>query len=217
MLAAALLLGVVGVGLIGAAVASQQVAPLPPRQVNAMVRSAVVARDEGWEPRPSRGIVQPPAPEPVARPVSLQIPTIAVRSPIHPVGLAADGSVETPAPGPHYNHAAWYRHSPAPGALGPAILLGHVDSAAEGPSVFFRLGELTNGDRVEVTRADDSVVVFRVDRVQRYPKSAFPADLVYGDIDHAGLRILTCGGEFDSASGHYLDNIVVFATLLSAP
>ena len=156
-------------------------------------------------------------PPPAPKPLSLQIPAIGVRSPIHALGLADDGTVETPAPGPRYNHAAWYRHSPTPGSLGPSILLGHVDSAAEGPSVFFRLGELIAGDRVLVTRADDTVAVFRVDRVRRYAKSDFPADLVYGNIDHAGLRLVTCGGAFDSASGHYLDNIVVFASLVGSP
>jgi hypothetical protein len=88
-----------------------------------------------------------------------------------------------------------------------------VDSAAEGPSVFYRLGELQPGDRVSVTRADGSVADFIVDEVRRYPKDSFPTELVYGDIDHAGLRILTCGGAFDAAAGHYVDNIVVFATL----
>lgn len=149
-----------------------------------------------------------------SRPVSLHIPAIDVRSVVNDVGQADDGSLETPQPGPRYNEAAWYRHSPTPGSLGPSILLGHVDSAAEGPSVFFRLGELNAGDRVTVMRADKSVAVFRVDLVRRYAKNDFPTHEVYGNIDHAGLRIVTCGGAFDSSSGHYLDNVVVFASLI---
>ena len=108
---------------------------------------------------------------------------------------------------------AWYRYSPTPGSLGPAIILGHIDSAADGPSVFFRLGEMRRGDRIVVTRADGSIARFVVDAVQSFSKSAFPTQRVYGDIDHAGLRVLTCGGPFDSATGHYLRNIVVFASL----
>ena len=150
---------------------------------------------------------------PRSRPVALDIPSIDVNSPVRFVGKAEDGTLETPAPGPHYDEAAWYRHSPTPGSLGPAILLGHVDSAIGGPSVFFRLGEVRPGDRVSVTRADDSVAVFIVDRVKNYAKAAFPTEIVYGNIDHAGLRILTCGGDFDDATGHYVDNIVVFASL----
>ena len=128
------------------------------------------------------------------------------------LGQEPDGTLETPD-GPHYDEAAWYRHSPTPGSLGPAILLGHVDSAANGPSVFFRLGELRAGDLVSIGRADGSTAVFVVDRARRYAKDDFPTKLVYDDVDHAGLRIVTCGGAFDASVGHYLDNVVVFASL----
>jgi hypothetical protein len=161
-----------------------------------------------------------PSPSPVAAavlsrsiPVSLDIPSIGVHSVIQRSGLNAEGGLEVPAPGAHYNEAAWYQGSPTPGSLGPAILLGHIDSAAEGPSVFYRLGEMQPGDLVSVTRADDSVAVFIVDEVNRYPKVDFPTHLVYGNIDHAGLRMVSCGGAFDQSTGHYVDNIVVFASL----
>ena len=161
-----------------------------------------------------------PAPTPLtlprSRPASLDIPAIGVRSVVHALGQTDSGGLETPAVGPTYNDAAWYRYSPAPGSLGPSILLGHVDSAAEGPSVFFRLGELRKGDRVRVTRADGTVAVFAVDRVRRYAKDDFPTRLVYSDTDHAALRIVTCGGAFDDVSGHYLDNVVVFASLIGS-
>jgi sortase (surface protein transpeptidase) len=146
----------------------------------------------------------------------LNIPSIDVHSVVQHLGQAADGSLETPAVGPYYNEAAWYRYSPTPGSVGPSILLGHVDSAAEGPSVFFRLGELQRGDRISVARADGSVAVFSVDDVRRYAKDDFPTNTVYGDIDHAGLRLVTCGGAFDNSTGHYLDNVVVFASLVDA-
>ena len=148
-----------------------------------------------------------------SKPVRLDIPSIDVHSSLQHLGQAADGSLEVPE-GERYNDAAWYRYSPTPGSIGPAVLLGHVDSAAQGPSVFFRLGELEKGDRISVFRANGSVAEFAVDRVRRYPKNDFPTELVYGDIDHAGLRILTCGGEFDENAGHYRDNIVVFASLV---
>jgi sortase (surface protein transpeptidase) len=117
-----------------------------------------------------------------------------------------------PAPGPDYDRAGWYRYSPVPGALGPAVIAGHVDSAAVGPSVFFRLSSLRPGDTALVTRTDGSVAEFAVDGVRRYPKGQFPTELVYGDTDHAALRLITCGGAF--ANGHYFDNIVVRASLV---
>jgi len=137
-----------------------------------------------------------------------------VRSNIDALGLASDGTLQVPS-GDRYDNAAWYRHSPTPGSLGPAVMLGHVDSRSHGASVFYRLGEVRPGARILVARADRTVATFEVDRVRRYPKRDFPTSTVYGDIDHAGLRLLTCGGAFDSSAGSYVDNVVVFASLVA--
>lgn len=150
---------------------------------------------------------------PRSRPVSIRIPSINVMSPVNRLGLDADGSLQVPAVGPHYNEAAWYDGSPTPGQRGPAVIEGHVDSVAQGPSVFFRLGALSPGDKVYVTRADHRVVVFTVHAVRRYSKSAFPRLLVYGNTADAQLRLITCGGSFDASTGHYRDNVVAFAHL----
>lgn len=152
--------------------------------------------------------------DPLSRsaPVSLHINAIEVHSRVHKLGLDPTGAIETPS-GARYDEAAWFRHSPTPGSLGPSIILGHVDSASTGPSVFFRLGDLVRGDRISVTRADGSIARFTVQELARYSKADFPTERVYGDLDHAGLRLITCGGEFDVASGHYEDNIIVFARL----
>ncbi|WP_433275696.1 class F sortase [Pseudonocardia xinjiangensis] len=153
-----------------------------------------------------------------ADPVRLDIPAIDVHTPLLTLGLNPDGTVEVPSLDtmPEANQAGWYDGSPTPGALGPSVILGHVDSARFGPSVFYDLAALVPGDRVEVTRTDASTVTFQVDSVARYPKDAFPTDAVYGDIDHAGLRLITCGGEFDRAARSYKDNIVVYASAVSA-
>ncbi len=135
-------------------------------------------------------------------------------SPLLRLGLTAKGAMEVPAPGPDYDKAGWYTHSPTPGSLGPAVIVGHVDSATKGPSVFFRLGALRPKDLISVRREDGSTAVFAVDAVRRFHKAAFPSDLVYGNTRHAALRLVTCGGEFDATTGHYLDNIVVLASLV---
>jgi len=150
----------------------------------------------------------------VADPVSLSVPAIGVTSDLLRLGLNDDGSVEVPPLGPD-DHAGWYEPGPAPGATGPALILGHVDSAAAGPGVFFELGAVQPGDEVEVGRADGTVAVFAVDRVERHPKDDFPTIEVYGNTPDAQLRLITCGGAFDSAARSYEDNIIVFATQTS--
>jgi Sortase domain len=140
----------------------------------------------------------------------VQIPAIGVDSGLMDLGLNTDGSLEVP---PNGFPAGWYTGGPTPGELGPAIIAGHIDW--NGPGVFYNLHNLQPGDQVTVTRADGSHPAFRVSKVAQYPKDQFPTTLVYGNIDHAGLRLITCGGSFDSQSGHYDDNTVVFADLIA--
>lgn len=123
------------------------------------------------------------------------------------LGLQPDGSMEVPPGG---FPAGWYTGSPTPGQLGPSIVAGHVDWDGS-PGVFYRLRELEQGDDVTVVSQDGNTVRFVVSAVEQYPKDAFPTDKVYGDIDHPGLRLITCGGQFDSDISSYDDNIVVYA------
>ncbi len=168
--------------------------------------SAVPAPTTAPEPTPAAD-----APV-VAEPVSVGIPSIDVTSELMRLDLNDDGTVEVP-PLEADDRAGWYQRGPAPGAVGPAVILGHVDSAAYGPGIFFDLGGLRAGDEVTVARADGTVAVFAVDRVETHPKADFPTIAVYGDTTDAQLRLITCGGDFDSDVRSYEDNIIVFATL----
>jgi sortase (surface protein transpeptidase) len=106
--------------------------------------------------------------------------------------------------------AGWYTGSSRPGAIGPAVIVGHIDSY-QGPGIFFRLVDLKSGDPIYVKRADGTLVEFRVTEVHMYSKDAFPTQAVYGPTPDAELRLITCGGAFDPSSGHYLSNVVVYA------
>ncbi|MHB8275328.1 MAG: class F sortase [Dermatophilaceae bacterium] len=143
-------------------------------------------------------------------PVRLQIAAIGVDSTLMGLGLRDDGTMEVPPSG---FPAGWYTGAPTPGELGPAIIAGHIDW--KGPGVFYNLRNLKTGDEITVTRRDGSRPVFRVTRVAKFQKDEFPTTLVYGNIDHAGLRLITCGGSFNNQSGHYEDNIVAFADLVA--
>jgi sortase (surface protein transpeptidase) len=144
-------------------------------------------------------------------PARIEIPTIGVVSSLDRLGRASDGTVQTP-PLSRAEVAGWYALGPRPGDPGSAVILGHVDSK-RGPAVFFRLRELRRGDQITVTRADGSSVRFVVQRTEQYPKRRFPTDDVYYPTLTPALRLVTCGGEFDQASGHYRSNIIVFAAV----
>ena len=185
-----------------------------PKSTSARADSAPPSSSSGV-PAPDAAAPTPPtsnAPVPVALPVSVTIPAIDVRSGLITLGLNPDGTLAVPQPGPDYDKAAWFDGSPRPGDPGPAVIEGHVDSAANGPSVFYDLGRLVAGDRIEVTREDGSVAAFVVDEVRVVPKDDFPTLEVYGNTDGPELRLITCGGPFDGSAGSYVDNVVVFAS-----
>ncbi|CAA9439192.1 MAG: putative secreted protein [uncultured Quadrisphaera sp.] len=145
----------------------------------------------------------------VAAPVGLSIPTLGVDASLVPLGVQADGSLEVPADAAQ---AGWFTGGATPGSRGPGVVGGHVDSV-DGPGVFIGLEDLAPGDEVVVDREDGSRVAFVVTRTLRAPKDAFPTDEVYGPTAAPELRLITCGGPFDRSTGHYDDNLVVFAQL----
>ena len=145
-----------------------------------------------------------------ALPVKLTIPSIGVRTSLIHLGLQANGSLQVPG---STTVAGWYTGSPRPGSVGGSVIAGHVDSY-HGPAVFYWLRDLKPGDKVYVSRADGTIAVFSVTRVQESPKATFPTSVVYGPAPDAELRLITCGGTFDSTTGHYLSNVIAYATLV---
>jgi sortase (surface protein transpeptidase) len=145
-------------------------------------------------------------------PIRLDIPSVKIDTDLLRLGLNTDGSLQVPW---KPLLAGWYEGSPTPGQLGPSIIAGHVDSWATGPAVFYRLGRVEVDARVRVTRADSSVAAFKVTAVRSYPKKSFPTNLVYGDVNRAELRLITCGN-WNSTTQEYDNNVVVFARLVPA-
>jgi Sortase domain len=173
-------------------------------------------------PQPSQGAAGATGPsagrEPWVRrslPVSIVIPAIGVKSKLLDLGDNSDGTIQVPSLYATPGEAAWYKYSVTPGQIGVSVIEGHVDTY-QGPAVFFRLGGLRPGDLVDVTLADGITAVFRVTGVRQYLKSKFPARTIYGATRYAALRLITCGGAFDYATGHYLSSTVVYASLASS-
>lgn len=152
---------------------------------------------------------------PRSEPTEIRIPRIGVNAQVMNVGVNPEGKIEVPAP-EQAHLAAWYERGPSPGETGNAVVVGHVDSYVTGPAVFFQLGALRPGDEIEIERRDGEVARFRVDRVESHPKETFPGDAVYGPADRPQLRLVTCGGIFDDAIDDYPNNVVVFASAVTA-
>lgn len=153
-----------------------------------------------------------PAPQQPSQPVRISIPSIEVDAAVHPVGLAADGSIAVPDVERH-DETGWYQGGPAPGQAGPAIIVGHVDSRT-GPSVFYNLRHVKPGARVDVNLADGFLVRFEITSVEYFDKANLPVERVYGDFAAPNLRLITCGGRWLGHDIGYSDNVIAFAKLV---
>ncbi|MBT1624354.1 class F sortase [Curtobacterium flaccumfaciens pv. oortii] len=152
-----------------------------------------------------------PAARSAATPVSISIPAIGVQSNLEDLHRGATGELDPPV---DWDSAGWFSDGIVPGEVGPAVIAGHVDSPTSA-AVFFRLDELVAGDEIHVAMSDGTTRTFTVDRSERAAKSAFPTSDVYGTTPTPQLRLITCDGVFDTATGHYTDNLIVFADLSS--
>jgi sortase (surface protein transpeptidase) len=215
LLVVAIVMGLGGAGLIWTGV-TRPVGLEPVAEVGTIPQPGAVLADPpaeapAEESQPSASPAPRAVATPLARstPVSIEVPSIGMTSTLLSLGLNQDKTVEVPK---DFSKAGWYRNGPTPGQKGASVILGHVDSF-RGPAVFFQLSKLKPGDKVRVKRSDGKTATFTVDARRQYPKAKFPAKDVYGAVDYAGLRLVTCGGEFDSKARSYLDNIVVYAHL----
>jgi len=155
----------------------------------------------------ARAILAPAAP-----PVRLTIPAIGVDAPVEQVGMDSQGRMAVPS---QPDHVAWYSPGVVPGDVGDAVIDGHLDWTS-GPAVFVRLGQLRSGDRIVVTRADQSQATFVVDSTATYAFDARVQDL-FTRTGVPSLSLLTCSGSWDRQRATYLTRLAVHATLLPGP
>jgi sortase (surface protein transpeptidase) len=152
-------------------------------------------------------------PLPASVPVGVEIPALGVNAPLIELGRSADGTLQVP-PLDNHDLAGWFDRSVTPGQKGTSVILGHVDNFT-GPSVFFAVKMLRPGAIIKVVRADGDTAVFSVDGVQEVAKATFPESIIYAQTRYPELRLITCGGPFDTATRQYLDNIVVYSHLVN--
>ncbi|MEU1015983.1 class F sortase [Streptomyces sp. NPDC005898] len=157
----------------------------------------------------------PPAHEPLppARPLRVDVPSLAVTAPVTARGLDPEGAIDPP-PYARADTVGWYGGGTRPGAPGAALFVGHVDTETE-PAVFYDLSAVRPGERIRVARDDGTVAEFTVDDVQVVARTRFDARKAYGahEEGRAELRLITCGGTFDRAARAYTANVIVSAYL----
>jgi len=212
--------GALAAALIAASVAAVAAASEPGPAERSVSSDAAHQRPGGGataeqrsaDPAPTRSSSRgdrPAGPETsaaVARPAWVSIPAIGVRTSLERLGYGRDGELQPPR---NPDRAGWFAAGTRPGAAGPAVVAGHVDSR-DGPAVFWRLRELRPGDVVRVGRADGTVARFVVHAVERHRQDRFPTEDVYGPTPDVELRLITCTGPYDVGSG-YRENLVVYA------
>ena len=190
---------------VPAPAAPEPVTPVPAAPDPAAAPAPVVA------PAP----VAPEVMEEVAAspPRRVSIRKLKIDTPLINLGLLKNGELEVPAA---FDLAGWHSNGTAPGDIGPAVIVGHVDSS-DGPAIFYRVRELVPGDRITVDRADGSQVIFEVYGKETVAKDKFPTEKVYGETGSPELRLLTCGGRYNKKTKSYTDNVVVFARQVVEP
>ncbi len=199
--------GTVFAGVFGVAIFGFQIADLVTRTPPAVVAQSVHSNVAAEVKSVVKDMVMP-----YSEPNRLIIDNIGVDTVVHNVGQLADGTIETPDV--FSNQVGWYTNSPTPGEVGPAILLGHVDSY-HGPSVFWRLGEVKVGGIIKVSRQDGTTARFAVTEVKQYEQDNFPTEKVYGNTKTPELRLITCGGTFNQLTQRYTKNTVVYGKLVN--
>jgi sortase (surface protein transpeptidase) len=161
----------------------------------------------GPKPGESAVLRQTETPEPT----QLRIPSLGVDAPFVQLGLNKDQTIETPKGDAE---VGWFIHGAKPGDIGPAVVVGHLDSV-RGPAVFQNLKNIKVGDEIAIQRADGSTVTYRAESMSQYKQDSFPTQEVYGPIDYAGLRLITCAGQYSKQADRYSDNFIVYGRLVS--
>lgn len=146
---------------------------------------------------------------PIPDPARIVIPAIDVDALVVEVGVAKNGSMELPP----FGLAAWFRVGPAPGAPGPAVIIGHVDSPKR-PDVFYHLRKLRPGDAILVIDESGDAATFVVDWQETVLKTDLPTERIWAPTSEAVIRLITCGGKWDKKAGHYLSNTIVYGHLV---
>ena len=185
---------------------------LPVRPVTARVSSRPLGRT-GLSPGAARtsASARPPgspAPAvPVSPPVALAIPSAGISARVVPEGLGPGGTLDIPPP----QQVGWYERGAVPGQDGTTLIAGHIDDDGV-PGAFLRLNAVPTGATVRITLASGRVAAYIVRRRLVLPQSGLAGSGLLAGPGTPQLVMITCGGDYDTSTHLYLDNIVLVGT-----
>lgn len=142
-------------------------------------------------------------------PIRVAIADLGIDAEVDPVDTGAGGVLDPPE---DVSRAGWWLPGARPVGPGSTVIIGHVDSRTQGQGVFYPLRTVELGSRVEVETAG-GVIEYVVTERAEYEKTQL-SDELFSISGERRLVLITCGGEFDSATGNYEHNVVVVATPL---
>lgn len=162
--------------------------------------SAVPLTDASLGAHPAEAVVQP---------ARVQVPSLEIDVTVAPEGVDANGALalsDDPA------IASWYRYGPTPwSTAGTSVIAAHVDSFDYGIGQFARLLDAPVGTEIVITAVDGRVARFSVQQVSMVDKTGVDWNSVFDRSGPHLLALVTCGGEFNYETGHYLSNVIVTA------
>lgn len=142
-------------------------------------------------------------------PTRVGIAAIGIDVPIVPVGVEPDGLMEL---NPDPAIAGWYRYGAEPSTgQGNTVIAAHIDSPDYPIGPFASLRDVPAGSEVLLSTASGGTLRYAVESITYYPKAELPTASLFERTGAPALVLITCGGDFDSDTGHYSDNVVMIA------
>ncbi len=142
-------------------------------------------------------------------PVRIALPELGIDMAVEAEGVDDDGQMALPE---NAADAGWYRYGPGlRDAAGATVIAAHIDSRHDGIGPFSLLKNAAVGSMVSVTGSDGSTAAYLVREVRAVGKIDAPMAELFDRSGAPRLVMVTCGGAFNSNTGHYVDNVVVTA------
>ncbi len=196
-----------------AAVHQRLITPTPSIRVTPSARTTGVKKTNSVHATPTRVVHSSPVPIHTDAAAHLLIPSIGVDAPIEMVGLDAGGRMQVPTRN-QWNDVGWYSKGTPPGALGSAVIDGHLDTNTGAPAVFWRLNAMHVGDMLTVRDNAGRKAQFRVFKLQNYDIDQAPLDQIFAKTDGVYLNLITCAGSWDYSHNQFQQRLVVFTQLV---